>query len=205
MTSLESHWQNVYAARAPDQVTWFEPVPEVSLAMIKSSGAPANARIIDIGGGASNLVDHLLGLGYPRPTVLDVSAAALAKSEDRLGVRASEVDWIVADMLTFASTQTYDIWHDRAALHFLTAESDQQAYVRVLKSALKLGGSAILGTFAPDGPERCSGLPVVRRSAPDMASLLGSDFALQESQRHLHPTPAGNSQQFQFARLRRIA
>ncbi len=205
MTTLESHWQNVYGARTPDKVTWYEPVPQVSLALIKAAGAPANARIIDIGGGGSNLVDHLLDLGYPRPTVLDVSAAALAISQNRLGPRASAVDWIVADMRTYAPAQIFDIWHDRAALHFLTTEGDQQAYVRVLKAALKPGGSVILGTFAPDGPEKCSGLPVVRRSDTDLAALLGADFALRESQRHLHPTPAGNAQPFQFARLQRIA
>jgi trans-aconitate methyltransferase len=149
-------------------------------------------------------VDALVARGFTDLTVLDLSSAALAASRKRLGVKSDQVEWIAADMTGWAPSRTYDVWHDRAAFHFLTDRADQAAYGARLRSALRQGGHAIIGTFAPDGPEKCSGLPVVRHDAASLQEIFGPEFALVDSRRHNHMTPLGVTQRFQFSTYLRI-
>jgi len=201
--SRQAHWESVYASRGEREVSWFEEAPVLSLALIRTAGATPRSSVIDIGGGASRLVDALLAEGFEAVSVLDLSDAALSAARARLGGRAAKVTWIVADVTTWEPTQAYDLWHDRAALHFLTDAVDRAAYVARLAKALRPGGHAVIGTFALDGPERCSGLPVVRYDAASLATLLGPDFALVETRAHAHRTPTGGAQRFQFSLFRR--
>lgn len=195
----EAHWQNVYESKGEHDVSWFQERPVPSLYLIAFTGAAPMSAIVDIGGGASRLVDALLAAGYRNLTVLDISPAALAASQARLGRAAGRVRWIAADVTAWEPAASYDVWHDRAAFHFLTAPEDQAAYVSRLRRALKVGGHAIIGTFAPDGPEQCSGLPVARHSAESIAALLGDDFTLTDSRPHEHVTPSQSVQNFQFS------
>jgi trans-aconitate methyltransferase len=202
--SRQSHWQKTYSDRGETGVSWFEQRPEVSLDLIARIGATAASSLIDIGGGASRLVDALLDAGWRSLAVLDISNAALDAARDRLGAMASQVDWIVADVTQWRPGRTYDIWHDRAAFHFLTDAADRAAYVERLTTAVKPGGHAIIATFAPDGPERCSGLPVMRYDSAMLAAAIGPAFRLVEERRHGHTTPWGSTQAFQFCALRRV-
>ena len=202
-TGRQSHWQGVYTTKRPEEVSWFQETPAVSLELMRAAGVTPASSIIDIGGGASRLVDVLLDAGYRTLSVLDLSAAALAATQARLGPGAAAVTWIAADVTTWQPRETYDLWHDRAAFHFLTEPAGRSAYVRCLKAALKPGGHAIMATFAPDGPERCSGLPVVRYDGASLAAALGEGFELLQTVRHAHATPAGAVQNFQFSLLRR--
>jgi SAM-dependent methyltransferase len=197
----QAHWQNVYASKGETEVSWFQDRPAISLEFIAAAKVRYDAAIIDIGGGASRLVDALLDDGYSNLTVLDLSEAALAASRNRIGPRAEAVKWVAADVTTWQPSQSYDLWHDRAAFHFLTEESDRQAYVSRLTTALCPGGQAIIGTFAPDGPERCSGLPVMRYDPASLAATLGPAFRLLASRVEEHRTPWGASQIFQFSRF----
>jgi trans-aconitate methyltransferase len=197
------HWENVYTNRGETEVSWYQEDPAPSHDLIALTGLSGDAAIIDIGGGASRLVDDLLARKFRRLTVLDLSAAALAAARQRLGERGADVQWIVADVTTWEPTRTYDLWHDRAAFHFLIDHADQSAYVDRLKKALKPGGYVIIGTFAPDGPERCSGLPVMRHDATTLAAILGNDFVLIDTRRHDHVTPWAAVQKFQFSTFRR--
>ena len=200
----QAHWENVYTTKDEKAVSWFQERPDISLDLIRATGVDASASIIDIGGGASRLVDALIDEGFKAVTILDLSEMALATSKLRLGARGAQVQWVVADVTTWEPSQTYDVWHDRAALHFLTDPKDRAAYVARLIRAVRPGGHVIIGTFAPDGPERCSGLPVVRYDAATLGELLGRSFELVESRRHDHQTPTGATQRFQFSRFRRI-
>jgi 2-polyprenyl-3-methyl-5-hydroxy-6-metoxy-1,4-benzoquinol methylase len=164
-TQRHGHWENVYTTKAEQEVSWFQGNPAMSLDLIHASGVAKDDAIIDIGGGASHLVDALVDEGYRAITVLDLSEQALTTAKARLGPRASQVDWIAADITTWERDGVYDLWHVRAAFHFLTAPSDRDAYVERLTKALCPGGHAIISTFALDGPDRCSGLPVVRYDA----------------------------------------
>jgi SAM-dependent methyltransferase len=199
-----AHWENVYATKGEKEVSWFEDSATVSLDLIRATGVKAAASIIDIGGGASRLVDALVDEGFGAITVLDLSEKALAASRARLGARSTKVQWLAADVTTWEPTQTYDVWHDRAALHFLTEPKDRAAYAERVSRAVRPGGHVIIGTFAPDGPERCSGLPVVRHDAISLGELLGRSFELIETRRHDHQTPMGATQRFQFSRFKRI-
>jgi trans-aconitate methyltransferase len=199
----QAHWQKVYATKAEKEVSWFQENPTPSLDMIAATGVPTDADIIDVGGGASRLVDSLLDKGFSRLAILDLSAKALEATKKRLGRRGDGVDWIVADVATWKPSGTYDLWHDRAAFHFLTDPADRDAYIARLKKALRSGGHVIIATFAPDGPERCSGLPIVRYDPATLASALGSEFELIDSKRHDHLTPGGGTQRFQFSRFLR--
>ncbi|MCF1743187.1 class I SAM-dependent methyltransferase [Paradevosia shaoguanensis] len=201
MSESTEHWQTVYTTKKEDEVSWFETSPEISLALIGKTSGGKRAAIVDIGGGASRLVDALLP--EHDVTVLDLSAAALDSARNRLGAAADNVGWVVSDVTRWHPTRAFDVWHDRAALHFLTDPEDQRAYVAVLKSALRPGGTAILATFAPDGPEKCSGLPVARHDADTLAALLGPGFKLQETLRHTHKTPWGSEQRFQYSAFKR--
>lgn len=202
-TARQAHWENVYTTRGEKEVSWFQENPAPSLDLISLTGLSDEAAIIDIGGGASRLVDDLVTRKFRRLAVLDLSAAALTAARKRLGDRGADVQWVVADVTKWEPTQTYDLWHDRAAFHFLTQHADQSAYVDRLKKALKPGGYFIIGTFAPDGPERCSGLPIVRHDASTLATILGKDFVLIATRRHDHATPWGAIQRFQFSTFRR--
>src|SRR5690242_2136745 len=177
-TDRQTHWQNVYTSKGEKEVSWFQDRPAISLEFIAAAKIQPDAAIIDIGGGASRLVDALLDEGYSNLTVLDLSEAALASSRERIGPRAAAVKWVAADVTTWQPPEPYDVWHDRAAFHFLTDESDRQAYVSRLTTALRSGGQAIIGTFALDGPERCSGLLVTRYDAASLAAALGPRFRL---------------------------
>jgi SAM-dependent methyltransferase len=199
-----SYWDNVYSVKGEREVSWFEETPAVSLDLIRATGVTAYASIIDIGGGASRLADKLLEEGFKSVTVLDVSNKALATSKARLGAQGAKVQWIAADVTGWEPFQAYDVWHDRAAFHFLTEPEDRAAYVRRVLQAVRPGDHVIIGTFAVDGPERCSGLPVVRYSAASLGQTLGPSFELVESRMHTHHTPGGMVQRFHFSRFRRL-
>ena len=198
-----AHWENVYRTKGEREVSWFQETPSISLELIRSAGATRHSAIVDIGGGASRLVDALVDEGYEAVTVLDLSESALAAAKTRLGQTAAAVTWIVADVVGWNPPQRYDVWHDRAAFHFLIDAADRTAYVECLREALRPGGCAIIATFALDGPERCSGLPVIRYDAASLGEVLGSDFNLVETRRHDHHTPTGSTQRFQFSVFRR--
>jgi SAM-dependent methyltransferase len=199
----QAHWDNLYTSRAEKDVSWYQDRATPSLDLIALTGLSADAEIIDIGGGASRLVDSLLHANFGRLTVLDLSGAALDTTKQRLGDKAARVTWVVADVTTWQPPRTYDLWHDRAAFHFLIDQAGQSAYVERLKTAVRPAGFVIIGTFAPDGPERCSGLPVVRYDAPALAAALGDAFELIDARPHEHTTPWGAVQRFQFATFRR--
>jgi len=196
------HWEQVYREKAEDAVSWFQTEPRISLALIRSCTAPGDA-VIDIGGGASRLADHLLGEGYRDLAVLDIAAAALERSQARLGEAARKVSWLTADVTRWHPERQYALWHDRAVFHFLTEAQDRAAYLANLRAGLRPCGHAVIASFAPDGPERCSGLPVQRYSPESLATELGEGFRLLRSQMEEHLTPMGRVQRFQYSLLRR--
>jgi ubiquinone/menaquinone biosynthesis C-methylase UbiE len=198
----KDHWQRVYSEKAESEVSWFQQHPALSLELIKSAHLPPDARIIDVGGGASRLVDHLLAAEYRNLTVLDVAEEALAQAQRRLGPAVSVVDWVVADITRWRPDVAYDVWHDRAVFHFLVEPEERAAYLRTLRRAVRSGGAVVIGTFALEGPERCSGLPVVRYSPQSLTRELGEGFELLESATEAHQTPSGKIQHFQFSRFR---
>ena len=200
----KDHWEAVYTTTKDEaDVSWFQDSPVPSLELIEQARPDKDAAIIDVGGGASRLADSLLERGFRRVTVLDISAAALDLSALRLGRRASEIQWIVDDVTAWEPVQRFDIWHDRAAFHFLVEATDRAAYIARLKQALVPGGYAIIGSFAADGPQTCSGLPVHRYDAAGLARELGEDFVLVNSRPHDHATPWNAQQRFQFSMFRR--
>ncbi len=203
MSERGSHWDRVYATKGEAEVSWFQDSPSTSLAMIRAANSEREAAIVDIGGGASRLVDVLLQDGYRNVSVLDLSANALDAAKKRIGTAASMVHWIVADATTWQPAKTYDVWHDRAAFHFLTDPRDRAAYAERLRSAVAPNGHVIIATFAPDGPEKCSGLPVQRHDSASLAAELGPDFELVETRSETHRTPWNSTQAFQFSRFRR--
>ncbi len=192
------HWNRVYQTRAPQSVSWFQRRPEVSLALIAASGVGKEAGIIDVGGGASVLVDHLLDLGYSNLAVLDISSAALDASRSRLGGRAAAVAWFEDDVTTFKPPRRFALWHDRAVFHFLTEAGDRVRYVATLRKALKPTGTVIIATFAPDGPPKCSGLDVARYDEHSIATELGAGFVLRETHRETHISPQNAEQRFNY-------
>lgn len=203
MNDRQSHWQTVYSTKTEDEVSWFQETPAPSLDLLALAGAHCDSAIIDVGGGASRLVDRLLAEGYGDLTVLDLSPAALDTARARLGRAGERVTWIAEDATRWRPARQYDVWHDRAAFHFLTSPEDQRAYVERLKEGLRVGGHVIIGTFAVDGPEKCSGLPVARHSPDTLAAILGPGFDCIDARRHAHATPWGSVQNFQFSTFRR--
>jgi len=199
----QEHWQRAYQAKTEQEVSWYQDSPEPSLALVTAAAASLASPVIDIGGGTSHLVDHLVQRGFRNVAVLDVSSAALAKAQARFGASASAVDWIVADITAWTPTRLYEVWHDRATFHFMVTEGDRSAYLARLTQALAPGGYAIIATFALDGPEKCSGLPVMRYDSAGLADKLGPEFMLVSSQRHLHHTPWDSVQLFQFSVFKR--
>ncbi len=199
MDKMQEHWERVYGSKALDQVSWFRPHLETSLALIQRAAPSLSAAIIDVGGGASTLVDDLLARGYGGITVLDVSNTALELARGRLGLRSQDVHWLAAD-ITKADLpdRAFDVWHDRAVFHFLTKGEERLEYVRRVASAVKPGGHVIIGTFGPGGPSKCSGLDVVRYDAASLHREFGSRFRLVHSSEELHHTPSGSTPQFLY-------
>lgn len=196
----KAHWDHVYRTVATDQASWFQAEPAVSLRLIRQVAPDPAAAIIDVGGGASTLIDHLLEAGYQRLTVLDLSPTALAAARSRLGQRAGTVSWLDADVLTIPLPAAgYDVWHDRALFHFLTDPADRRRYVAQVAHAVRPGGHVIVAAFGPDAPDRCSGLPVVRYSSQALHVEFGRGFRLLESVTEEHRTPAGRSQAFVYS------
>ncbi len=200
----KDHWERVYSTKAEDEVSWFQEHAQLSLRLIQDSGAPKTAAIIDVGGGASTLVDDLLASDYRDISVLDLSAAALAKAQARLGARASAVKWLEADVIRAEFPRhRYDVWHDRAVFHFLNSTEERRAYVKAVLRAVKPGGLVIVATFAEDGPTTCSGLPVQRYSASELHGEFGEPFLLLGHEKESHNTPAGNEQKFVYCFCRK--
>jgi ubiquinone/menaquinone biosynthesis C-methylase UbiE len=198
------HWERVYATKKADEVSWFQEHADRSLRLIRGTGIPCSAGIIDVGGGASTLVDDLLSNGYSRLTVLDVSAAALSAAKARLGEAAKHVCWLQGDVTKVSLPKhAFDVWHDRTVFHFLTDSSDRRAYVEAMLRAVKPGGHVIVATFAEDGPLECSGLPVMRYRAAALHAEFGSQFALLQHEREEHHTPSGKVQRFVYCYCRK--
>lgn len=191
-----AHWNERYRSTGPREVSWYEERPTTSLELLAALGVGPAQSVIDVGGGASTLVDHLLRDGHHDLTVLDLSAIALATARARLGDPAA-VTWIEADLLTWQPTRRWDVWHDRAVLHFLVDEADRAIYRALLDRSLEPGGAVVIGAFAEDGPTHCSALPVRRHSPEDLVELLG-DIEVVEHRRHIHRTPGGADQPFNW-------
>ncbi len=203
MASKE-HWEKVYAGKSATAVSWFQEHAALSLKLIRQAATPTSASIIDVGGGASTLVDDLLAAGYEHLTVLDLSEAALAVAKLRLGVRAAKVRWIEANILQAELPDPgYDVWHDRAVFHFLTNEQDRHDYVSKVLRMVKPGGLVIVATFAEDGPTKCSGLPVMRYSAEELHAEFGKPFQLLGQVKESHRTPSGDEQRFVYCLCRK--
>lgn len=202
--SRREHWEEVYRTRPADGVSWYQPTPEPSLRALDQLAVPATAALVDVGGGASSLVDQLLGRGWADLTVLDIAAAALDVTRARLGAAADAVRWLVADVTAWRPERAYAVWHDRAVFHFLTAPEQRAGYRAALAAGTAPGSLVILATFAPDGPERCSGLPVQCYAAAALAAELGPAFTLLREWRETHRTPSGGRQWFQWCVLRRL-
>jgi hypothetical protein len=199
----KQHWQQVFSTKGERDVSWFEALPATSLQMMEAAGLGPETCVLDVGGGDSRLVDALASRGLDCLAVLDVSGAALHRAQERLGNLAGAFTWIESDVTDAWSLKPMDIWHDRAVFHFLTTAGERARYRAHLLQTVKPGGAVIIATFALDGPDRCSGLPVSRYSAETMAAELGHEFALIEAVRHEHLTPWGATQPFVYARFRR--
>lgn len=202
--STTQHWDAVWGDRDPDLVTWFQATPSRSLDLITRVSEPTEP-VVDVGGGASRLVDHLLDLGYSDVIVVDLAASALEASRARLGRRADDVTWLVTDARGLHLDRPVAVWHDRAVFHFLTDAADRASYVDRVREALPIGGHAVIATFGPEGPETCSGLPTCRYDAAGLAAEFGDDFELVDADEEIHVAPAGAEQQFLYVLLRRIA
>ncbi len=201
--NVETHWEKIYREKAPDAVSWYRPHLETSLALIEKAAPERGVSIIDVGGGESTLVDDLLAHGYQNITVLDVSQMAIDVTKKRLGPASDQVQWITADIANAElAPNAYDVWHDRAVFHFLTAVKQRVAYVRQVVRAVKPGGHVLVGTFGPEGPTKCSGLEVVRYDAESLHAEFGVRFRLLDSVKELHNTPFGTTQQFVYCLCR---
>jgi ubiquinone/menaquinone biosynthesis C-methylase UbiE len=198
------HWDEVYALKPADKVSWFQSEPARALAMIAATGVGRDDPIVDVGGGASLLVDRLLDRGFRHLTVIDIAQTGLAVAQARLGPRQARVTWLVQDVTNWQPpVESFALWHDRAVFHFLVDEGDRQGYRRALDRGLKRGGFVIVASFALTGPEKCSGLPVQRYSAETLQAALGPDYRLLDSQIERHVTPAGGSQDFLWCLFRK--
>lgn len=201
---LSNAWDWIYATRELTAVGWYEPDPITSRDLVAEALAGGARSVIDVGGGASRLVDHLAGLDLDRIAVLDISEAGLAIAQHRLGGRADTIEWIVGDVASVPSVGRFDIWHDRAAFHFLLDDASRDGYIGLVERTVPVGGVAIVATFADDGPERCSGMPVLRYEPERLAEVFGCGFRLTGSRRYVHHTPAGVPQRFQYSSLERV-
>ncbi|MGX5660908.1 class I SAM-dependent methyltransferase [Castellaniella ginsengisoli] len=200
----KEHWDTVYASKSSDHVSWFQPHAKLSLRLIKETGVPADASIIDVGGGASTLVDDLLDSSFSNITVLDLSATAMTAAQQRLGSRACAVQWMEANITEVQLPKNaYDVWHDRAVFHFLISEQERHAYVEQVLRSVRPGGHVIVATFAEDGPTRCSGLPVARYSSEELHDEFGASFTLMQHVKEDHHTPSGALQKFVYCYCRK--
>lgn len=200
-----AHWETIYGEKSPEAVSWRQGRPDLSIELIHRTELAPDATILDVGGGASRLVDHLLAEGRRSLVVLDIAETALARARERLGDDAKRVKWITADVTAWTPDTNVDFWHDRAVLHFLTERADQEAYFRALKNALRPFAWVMIAGFAPGGPTECSGLPVVRHDAESLQKLLGDDFTLTEQRDETHRTPSGSEQAFRYHLFRHSA
>lgn len=203
MKDLKSHWEHIYSKKEFEETSWFQENPEISLNIIQSLGLSKEAPIIDIGGGNSYLIDHLLELGYENVSVLDISETALEKAKTRLGEKAQNVNWISSDVTKHTFEKTYEVWHDRAAFHFLTEDTQVENYISKLKSSLKSGGYFILGTFSENGPSKCSGIEVKKYASDEMKQLFEKDFEIVRLENLDHKTPWDAVQNFTFGLFRK--
>ena len=201
--SKKAHWETIYTDLLPEEVSWYQKEPTLSLELIRRAGLGPDGAIIDIGGGAAVLVDGLLAAGYWNVTVLDLSAHALAHATQRLGARAKQVEWIEADVTEVVLPRVYDLWHDRAVFHFLTEAGDRNKYLETMKCGVQDGGHAIIATFAIGGPTKCSGLEIVQYDAQKLSGELGPEFMLIDQRAERHVTPMGKEQQFSYFLFRR--
>lgn len=201
----KKHWENIYKTNDLKDVSWYQPTPTISLDFIKRFNISTSAKIIDIGGGDSFFVDHLLDLGYQDITILDISEVALSKAKRRLGKRAEKVKWIVADASTFKPSETYDFWHDRAAFHFLTQENEIINYINSIHQSIQADGVLVIGTFSEQGPKKCSGIEIKQYSEFSMAELLESFFEKIKCITVDHKTPFNTFQNFIFCSFKKIA
>jgi len=202
----EEHWDSIYGRKAPDQVSWYRPHLERSLEFIERAHLSPDAAILDVGGGASTLVDDLLERGYSDVTVLDISAAAIANAQARLGAKSPRVTWVVGDIASVVlSTGRYDFWHDRAVFHFLISAVARRRYIATVRAAVKPDGHVLVATFGPEGPTQCSGLDVVRYSADALRAEFGASFRKIASAREVHTTPWGAEQEFMYCYFRFVA
>lgn len=210
------HWDNVYSTKSVTEVSWFQMNPDLSLALLRGTHGVEQGEVsieekraqgvIDVGGGASVLVDFLLADGFSHLAVLDISHEGLEKSKARLGeANAAQVEWIVEDITKFAPQRQFAAWHDRAVLHFLNEEADRARYMAALKAGLIIGGIAVIAAFAPDGPTKCSGLPIVQYDRDGMCALLGPSFALVHKQHESHTTPGGSVQSFNYFKFVKVS
>lgn len=203
MDDRKTHWENIYGTKKFTETSWYQKKPEVSLNYIAEAGLKKDSSIIDVGGGDSFLVDFLIAEGYSNISVLDISEKALERAKERLGDKALNVNWIVADAAGFKPEEKYDIWHDRAAFHFLTEKTDIEKYINTLEGSINPGGYVILGTFSDQGPEKCSGIKIRQYSPEEMSQLLSPQFELIGCENHDHTTPTGVIQNFTFCRWRK--
>lgn len=203
MFNRKAHWENIYQDNSSQDVSWYQQEPSLSLQLIQNSGLAFDEPLIDVGGGASVLVDYLLKSGYLDISVLDISENALANTKARLGDTSREINWYTTDITQFEAPHQYSLWHDRAVFHFLTAEPDRKRYIQVLNASLRPGGHLIIAAFAIGGPEKCSGLDVVQYDASKLGAELGKDFELVEETGELHITPSNNEQKFMYFRFSR--
>jgi 2-polyprenyl-3-methyl-5-hydroxy-6-metoxy-1,4-benzoquinol methylase len=201
---LKQHWEKVYNTKQLNEVSWYQPSPKESLQFFQELNIPKNASVIDIGGGDSFLVDHLLELGYSNITVLDISAKAINKAKERLGSKATLVKWIVSDVLDFNNEIKYDCWHDRAAFHFLTTTAEIENYITIAQKNLTAKGKLIIGTFSTDGPEKCSGLPVKQYSENLLSNTLEKWFSKIKCITTNHVTPFKTVQNFLFCSFKKL-
>lgn len=200
---VKTHWEKIYTGKTPDQVSWYRPHLEKSLALIERAAGSQTASIIDVGGGESTLVDDLLAIGYQNISVLDISQTAIDVTRNRLKESAECVRWIVGDVTKISlETKAYDVWHDRAVFHFLTSDEQRAVYIKNVAHAVRTGGHVIVGTFGPEGPTKCSGLDVMRYDADSLHGEFGARFRLADSSKELHETPFGTTQQFLYCYCR---
>jgi len=201
--SEKQHWENVYGTKAEDDVSWFQTYPKTSMEFVESLHVDLSANIIDIGGGDSRLVDALLDKGYQNIWVLDISAASIEKAQKRLGANATKVHWIVSDVTEFIPPVKYQVWHDRAAFHFLTTEDKIASYVSIAEDAIHTDGYLVLGTFSENGPTKCSGLEIKQYSEASMAARFADSFEKLQCITEDHQTPFNTTQNFTFCSFRR--
>lgn len=197
----KKHWENIYQTKALNEVSWYQPNPSTSIELIEDPAIEKQAKIIDIGGGDSFLGDKLLEKGYTDITVLDISEAAITRAKKRLGNNAEKVKWIISDVSKFEPLEQYDVWHDRAAFHFLTTTEDIDQYIRTINKGIKTGGKLIMGTFNESGPKKCSGIEIKQYSENSLSSIISNGFKKEECFLIDHTTPSGNIQNFLFCKF----